>query len=257
MGILDGKKGLIFGVANDRSIAAGIARACHAQGAQLAFSHLPGDKMLRRCKLAVDELNPLFYAPCDVTQEGQLKEVFEQAKAEMGQIDFLVHSLAFADRNDLINPYHQTSREGFNLALNVSAYSLVEMTRELIAVQPDNPCSIIALTYLGSVMAVQNYNVMGVAKAALESSVRYLALELGPKNIRVNAISAGPVRTLAAMAVGDFQSMLELAEGKSPLKRTVSQDEVGTSAAYLLSDMASGVTGEIHYVDAGYNIVGL
>jgi len=257
MGILDGKKGLIFGVANDRSIAAGIGRACYEQGATLAFSYFPGDKMLRRATLAVDELNPVFYAPCDVTQDGQIKTVFEQAKSQLGQIDFVVHSLAFANRDDLIKPFHQTSREGFHLALNISTYSLVEMARELVAVQPQGPCSIIALTYLGSVMAIKNYNVMGVAKAALESSVRYLALELGEKNIRVNAISAGPIRTMAAMAVGEFQTMLEFAEKKSPLNRTVTQDEVGHAAAYLLSDMASGTTGEIHYVDAGYNIVGL
>ena len=257
MGILDAMKGLVFGVANDRSIAAGIARACYGHGAQLGFSHLPGEKMARRAGQATQEMAPLMLAPCDVAEDEQIKAVFEKAKEVMGQIDFVVHSLAFANREDLVNPFHQTSREGFRLALDISAYSLVAMAREYVAVQPDGPGSLITLTYLGSVMAVPHYNVMGVAKAALESSVRYLALELGEKNIRVNAISAGPIRTLAAMAVGGFQEMHEFAEKKAPLKRTVSQDEVGQTGAYLVSNMASGVTGEIIYVDAGYNIVGL
>ncbi len=256
MGILDGKKGLIFGVANDRSIATGVAKSCHAHGASLAFTHLPGDKNLRRVSQATKELDPLFLEPCDVTEEGSIKAIFEKAKSEMGQIDFVVHSLAFANRDDLVKPFSQTSKEGFELALNVSAYSLIEMAREYVAVQPDGPGSLMTMTYLGSVMAVPNYNVMGVAKAALESSVRYLALDLGEKNIRVNAISPGPIRTLAAMAVGDFGKMLDHATEKTPLKRTVDQSEVGETAAFFASDMSSGITGEITYVDAGYNIVG-
>jgi len=256
MPLLENKKGLIFGVANDRSIAAGIARSCHAHGATLAFSHLPGDKMLRRAKLAVQDFNPAMLEPCDVTNDNQIKNVFDKAAQTLGHIDFLVHSLAFANREDLVNPFHQTSREGFHLALDISAYSLVALTREYLRVQPDGPGSVITLSYLGSVKAVPNYNVMGVAKAALEASVRYLALELGPKNIRVNAISAGPIRTLAAMAVGDFQSMLDHTQNKAPLKRNVDTEDVGNTAVFLASDLASAVTGEIHYVDAGYHIVG-
>ena len=256
MGLLDGKKGFIFGVANDHSIAAGIARACHAAGATVGFSHLPGEKMERRVRLAVEDLEPALMAPCDVSDDEQIKAAFEQAKAELGQIDFVVHSLAFADRKDLTQPFYQTSREGFRLALDISAYSLVALAREYVAVQPEGPGSIITLTYLGAERAVPKYNVMGVAKAALESSVRYLALDLGGSGIRVNAISAGPIKTLAAMAVGDFSQMLEFAAQKACLKRNVDQDEVGQTGVYLASDMSSGVTGEVIYVDAGYNIVG-
>lgn len=256
MGLLDGKKGFIFGVANDRSIAAGIARACHAAGATMGFSHLPGEKMERRVRLAVEDLEPALMTPCDVSDDGQIKSACEQAKETLGQIDFVVHSLAFADRKDLTQPFYQTSREGFRLALDISAYSLVALAREYVAVQPEGPGSIITLTYLGAERAVPKYNVMGVAKAALESSVRYLALDLGEKGIRVNAISAGPIKTLAAMAVGDFSQMLDHAAQKACLKRNVNQDEVGQTGAYLASDMSSGVTGEVIYVDAGYNIVG-
>lgn len=257
MGILDGKNGLIFGVANDNSIAAGIARQCRAQGATLGFTHLPGDKMERRVRKVTDPLDAALLTPCDVSDDEQIHAVFEQAKAKLGQIDFVVHAIAFANRDDLTNPFHQTSRDGFSLALSISAYSLVAMAREYVKVQPDGPGSMVTLTYLGSVMAVPNYNVMGVAKAALESSVRYLAWELGEKNIRVNAISAGPIRTLSAMAVGDFQEMQDHAAKKACLRRNVDQDEVGSTAAYLASDLAGGVTGEILYVDAGYNVVGL
>jgi len=256
MPLLENKKGLIFGVANDRSIAAGIARSCHAHGATLAFSHLPGDKMLRRAKLAVQDFNPVMLEPCDVTDDDQIKNIFDKAAQTLGHIDFVVHSLAFANREDLTNPFHQTSREGFRLALDISAYSLVALAREYLRVQPDGPGSVITLSYLGSVKAVPNYNVMGVAKAALEAAVRYLALELGQQNIRVNAISAGPIRTLAAMAVGDFQSMLDYTQNKAPLKRNVDIDDVGNTAVFLASDLASAITGEIHYVDAGYHIVG-
>ena len=256
MGILDGKKGLIFGVANDRSIATGIASSCHNQGATLAFTHLPGNKNLRRTKQVIDDFDPAMFEPCDVTDDGQIKDVFDKAAKTLGHIDFLVHSLAFANREDLNNPFHQTSREGFRLALDISAYSLVALAREYLRVQPDGPGSIITLTYLGSVKAVPNYNVMGVAKAALEASVRYLALDLGQKNIRVNAISAGPIRTLAAMAVGDLQTMLDYTQNKSPLKRNVNIDDVGNTAVFLASDLSAAITGETHYVDCGYHIVG-
>ena len=256
MSILDGKKGLIFGVANDHSIATGIAQACHNHGAQLGFTFLPNEKMEHRVHQATKALDPILMEPCNVCDDEQIKAVFLKAKETMGYIDFVVHSLAFANREDLLRPFYQTSRDGFQLALNVSAYSLIALAREYEAVQ-QGPGSLFTVTYLGSVRAVPNYNVMGVAKAALESSVRYLALDLGKKGIRVNAISAGPIRTLAAMAVGDFQKMHELAEQKAPLRRNVDQEEVGQAGAYLASDMSSGVTGEIMYVDAGYNIVGV
>lgn len=256
MSILAGKKGLIFGVANDRSIAAGIAQACFDYGAKLGFTYLPGEKMERRVRQATKEMDPILMEPCDVCDDEQIKAVFQKAKQTMGYIDFVVHSIAFANREDLLKPFYQTSRDGFQLALNISAYSLIALAREYEAIQ-QGPASLITITYLGSIRAVPKYNVMGVAKAALEASVRYLALDLGKKGIRVNAISAGPIRTLAAMAVGDFQKMQEHAEEKAPLRRNVDQEEVGQAGAYLASDMSSGVTGEIMYVDAGYNIVGV
>lgn len=257
MGFLDGKNGLVFGVANDRSIATGIAQACHAQGARIGYTHLPGEKMERRVRQAVEELDPTFLVPCDVSDDQQIQAAFAAAKEQLGQIDFLVHSLAFADRKDLTQPFYQTSREGFRLALDVSAYSLVAVTRELMNVQPEGNCSVMTMSYLGAERAVPKYNVMGVAKAALEAVVRYLALDLGSQNVRVNGISAGPIKTLAAMAVGDFGQMLDFAAQKAPLQRNVDQDEVGKTGVYLASDLSSGVTGEVIYVDAGYNIVGL
>ncbi len=257
MSLLEGKNGLVFGVANDRSIAAGIARPCYAQGAKLGYSHLPGEKMERRARQAVQDLDPAFFVPCDVADDQQIKVALESAKKQLGRIDFIVHSLAFANREDLTQPFYRTSRDGFSLAMDISAYSLVAIAREYVAVQPEGPGSIMTLSYLGAERAVPKYNVMGVAKAALEACVRYLALELGEKSIRVNAISAGPIKTLAAMAVGDFSQMLEFAAQKAPLKRNVDQDDVGRTGVYLASDLSSGVTGEIIYVDAGYNIVGL
>ena len=257
MGILDGKNGLIFGVANDRSIAAGIARSCHAQGAKMAFTHLPGEKNARRVNQAVGDFDPTFISPCDVTDESQITAILKQAKEEMGHIDFLVHSLAFANKDDLTHQYHMTSKEGFSMALEISAYSLSAITRELMAVQPEGKCSIVTMSYLGAVMAVQNYNIMGVAKAALESAVRYLAIDLGPQKVRVNTISAGAIRTLASMGISDFPTMMEITERRSCLKRTVTQDEVGECAAFLASDMASGITAQTIYVDGGYNVAGL
>jgi enoyl-[acyl-carrier protein] reductase I len=253
MGLMDGKRGIIFGVANDMSIAWGIAQQLHAAGATLAFTYL-NDSLEKRVRPLAESLQSPLVLPCDVASDAQIEETFATLEKAWGKIDFVVHSVAFANREDLKQPFTQTSREGFMLALDISAYSLVAMTRYAVPLMNEGG-SILAMSYLGAERAIPGYNVMGVAKAALEASVRYLASELGEKNIRVNAISAGPIRTLAASAVGDFKSKIKLMDDYAPLRRTVTQEEVGKSALYFLSDLASGVTGEIHYVDGGFNIV--
>lgn len=259
MGLLDGKKGLILNIANDRSIAWHIAVNAIKQGATCGFGYLPIEKMERRVRKAMEEGNfsDAFLAPCDVGSDESIESFFAAARERFGTIDFLVHSLAFADRAYLAaGKFITTPRDVFAKALDISAYSLIAMTRAAVPLMP-NGGSIVALTYLGSGKAVPGYNVMGVAKAALESSMRYLALELGERKIRVNTISAGPVRTLSAMAVGGIDEVFAHVERKSPLKRIIDPDEVGKTAMYLLSDLSSGVTGENTYVDSGFNIVGL
>lgn len=253
MDLMKGKRGVIFGVANDKSIAWGIAQQLHAAGAELAFTYL-NEAMDRRVRPLAESLEAKIVLPCDVQQEDEIAAVFAELKERWGRIDFLVHAIAFANREDLKQPFSQTSREGFQLALDVSAYSLVSLTRHAIPIMNAGG-SIVAMTYLGSVRSVPAYNVMGVAKAALESSVRYLAAELGEKEIRVNAISAGPIKTLAASGIGGFKEKLRFAEERAPLRRLVTQDDVGRSALYLLSDLAGGVTGEVHYVDCGFSTV--
>jgi enoyl-[acyl-carrier protein] reductase I len=261
MGLLDGKKGLILNIANDRSIAAHIAHNAVKQGAVCGFGFLPMDnpeKSERRVRKAMQEYGfaDSFLHPCDVASDPQIDQFFAAAKDRLGAIDFLVHSLAFADRNFLVRgKFHETPRQTFNQALDISAYSLIALARAAIPLMP-NGGSIIALTYLGSQRAVPGYNVMGVAKAALESSMRYLAAELGEKKIRVNTISAGAVRTLSAMAVGGIDEMFEKAVQFAPLRRNIDADEVGKTAVYLLSDLSSAVTGENIFVDCGINIVG-
>jgi len=261
MGLLDGKKGLILNIANDRSIAAHIAANAVKHGATCGFGFLPMDnpeKSERRVRRAMEELgfaNSWLHS-CDVASDQSLDRFFGAAKDHFSTIDFLVHSLAFADRTYLAKgKFHTTPRAVFNQALDISAYSLIAMTRAALPLMP-NGGSIIALTYLGSERAVPGYNVMGVAKAALESSMRYLAAELGEKKIRVNTISAGPVRTLSAMAVGGIDEMFEKVSQFAPLRRNIEADEVGKTAVYLLSDLSSGVTGENIFVDSGINIVG-
>ena len=259
MGLLDGKKGLILSVANDRSIAWHIAKNAIEQGATCGFGYLPLEKMERRVRKALEEggFGQSWLYPCDVSKDEEIENFFAAAKEQFGTIDFLVHSLAFADRNYLaIGKFLSTPREVFKQALDISAYSLIGLSRAVAPLMP-NGGSIVALTYLGSEKAVPGYNVMGVAKAALESTMRYLAFELGEKKIRVNTVSAGPIRTLSAMAVGGIDEMFDHVERKSPLKRNVDGDEVGKTAVYLLSDLSSGVTGENIYVDSGFNIVGL
>ncbi len=252
MGLMTGKRGVIFGVANDKSIAWGIARQLSAAGAELAFTYL-NEALEKRVRPLAESLDSTIILPCDVQNEEEMSAVFGELKKQWGKIDFVVHAIAFANREDLKHPFSQTSREGFRLALDISAYSLVSMTRCALPVLQKGG-SIITMTYLGSVRTVPAYNVMGVAKAALESSVRYLAAELGEKGIRVNAVSAGPIKTLAASGIASFKEKLRVAEERAPLQRLVTQDDIGKAALYLLSDLSSGVTGEIHYVDGGFNI---
>lgn len=253
MGLMSGKRGIIFGVANEMSIAWGIAQQLKEHGAELAFTYLNGS-LEKRVRPLAEQLGSKVILPCDVSKEGDIEAVFEELRQQWGSIDFVVHAVAFADREDLKHPFSQTSRDGFKLAMDISAYSLVAVTRSAIPLMSAGG-SILTLTYLGAQRAVPNYNVMGVAKAALEASVRYLAAELGPQQIRVNAISAGPIRTLAASGIANFRSKVKLMDDYAPLRRTVTQAEVGKSAAYFLSDLASGVTGEVHYVDAGFSMV--
>jgi enoyl-[acyl-carrier protein] reductase I len=259
MSLLAGKKGLVLNVANDRSIAWHIGNNCIKHGATTGFGYLPVEKMERRARKAMEEggFADAWLAPCDVGSDESIAAFFDAAGKQFGKIDFLVHCLAFANKDYLaIGKFASTPRDVFRQALDISAYSLIALSRAAAPLMTAGG-SIIALTYLGSEKAVPGYNVMGVAKAALESSSRYLAYELGPQNIRVNTISAGPVRTLSAMAVGGIDEMFAHQERKSPLKRNIDGDEVGKTAVYLLSDLASGVTGENIYVDAGFNIVGL
>ena len=252
MGLMDGKRGVIFGVANEKSIAWGVAQQLHNAGAELAFTYL-NEALEKRVRPLAESLGSQVILPCDVGSDADIETVFNTLKQEWGTIDFVVHAVAFANRDDLKNPFSQTSRDGFRLALDISAFSLVAMTRCAVPLMPQDG-SVVTMSYLGSMMAVPGYNVMGVAKAALESSVRYLAAELGRQNIRINAISAGPIKTLAASGVGNFKEKLHIMEERSPLRRTVTQEEVGKASLYLLSELASGVTGEVHYVDGGFNI---
>lgn len=252
MGLMDGKRGIIFGVANDMSIAWGIAQQLHAAGATLAFTYL-NEALEKRVRPLAESLQSPLILQCDVASDEQIAQTFAAVEKAWGKIDFVVHAVAFANREDLKQPFSQTSRQGFHLALDISAYSLVAMSHYAIPLLNEGG-SILTMSYLGAERAVPGYNVMGVAKAALEASVRYLAAELGEKKIRVNAISAGPIRTLAASAVGDFKSKIKLMDDFAPLRRTVTQEEVGKASLYFLSDLSSGVTGEIHYVDGGFNI---
>jgi enoyl-[acyl-carrier protein] reductase I len=255
MGLLDGRKALIFGVANDHSIAWGIARALHAEGATIGFSSVES-LIERRVRPLANELGSEFVEPCDVQSDDDIDRVFASWKERYGDLDILVHALAYAKREDLEGAFADTSREGFALALDVSAYSLVALTRRAAPLMTDGG-SILTLTYYGSEKVVANYNVMGVAKAALEACVRYLAVDLGPRGIRVNAISAGPIRTLAASGVGGFKKMWGRFRDVAPLRRNVDIDDVGASALFLASDLSRGVTGEILYVDAGFNVIGV
>lgn len=255
MHLLAGKKALIFGLANQRSIAWGIAQAFHEHGAQLGFSYAV-PQLERRVRPLAEELGVNFVEMCDVTKDEEITAVFQKAAAHFGHIDILIHAIAFAEREDLEGRFYNTRRDGFAIAMDVSVYSLVALTRAARPLMPAGG-SILSLTYYGAEKVVPHYNVMGVAKAALEASTRYLAADLGPEGIRVNAISAGPIKTLSAAGIAGFRKMLSYVEERAPLRRNVSQEEVGRTALWLCSDLASGVTGEIVYVDAGYHILGM
>jgi enoyl-[acyl-carrier protein] reductase I len=255
MKLLEGKKALIFGIANKRSIAWGIAKAFHEHGAELGFSYgIP--QLEKRVMPLAEQVGVSFVEMADVTKDEDISAVFEKAGDHFGNIDILVHSIAYAKQEDLTGRFVNTSRDGFAMALDISAFSLVALTRHAKDLMPDGG-SVLTMSYYGAEKAVPHYNSMGVAKAALEASVRYLALDLGPDNIRVNAISAGPIKTLAAAGIAGFRKMLRYTEDRNPLRRNVDQDEVGRSAVYLCSDLGSGVTGEVVHVDAGYHILGM
>lgn len=253
--LMKGKKGLIMGVANDRSIAWGIARACAAQGAELAFTY-QGEQLKKRVLPLAESTGAQIIESCDVTDEASLDALFQTLKEKWGKIDFVVHGIAFSDKNELDGMYVGTSRENFLRTMDISCYSFTAVAQRAWPLMAEGG-SLLTLSYIGAERCMPHYNVMGVAKAALEASVRYLSVDLGPKNIRVNAISAGPIKTLAASGIGDFRYILRWNEINAPLHRNVTQMEVGNSALYLLSELGSGVTGEILYVDAGYHNVGM
>jgi enoyl-[acyl-carrier protein] reductase I len=256
MKLLEGKKALIFGIANKNSIAWGIAKSLHAQGCELGFSY-GFEQLERRVRPLAAELGVEFVEECNIEKDDEIEKVFQKVGEHFGHIDILVHAIAHAKREDLAGTYVDTSRDGFQLAMDVSVYSLVALTRAAVPLMTNGGGSIICLTYYGAEKAVPHYNVMGVAKAALEASTRYLAADLGPQNIRVNAISAGPIKTLSAAGIAGFRKMLKYTEERSPLRRNVTQEEVGQTALWLASNLSSGVTGEVIYVDAGYNILGM
>lgn len=255
MGLLDGKVALIFGVANKRSIAWGIAQALHAEGATIALSYA-GEALERRVKPLAEEIGCDFVEECDVTQDEMLDDVFEKVEARFGKIDILVHSVAFAHSEDLGGRFINVSRDGFKMALDISAYSLIAMAKRAEPLMTDGG-SIIAMTYYAAEKVMPDYNVMAIAKSALESITRYLAVDMGEQNIRVNAISAGPIKTLAAAGIPGFRSLLKYFDKVAPLGDLVSSEDVGQTALYLASDMSSRVTGEVIHVDSGYNVLGL
>ena len=253
--LMQGKRGLVMGVANNRSIAWGIAQAAHAQGAKLAFTY-QGDALKKRVEPLATELGAVVVGHCDVTEAATLDAAFAAAERHFGGLDFLVHAIAFSDKDQLTGRYVDTTAENFTKTLLISAYSLTAIAQRAERLMTEGG-SILTLTYYGAEKVMPHYNVMGVAKAALEASVRYLAVDLGAKRIRVNAISAGPIKTLAASGIGDFRYILKWNELNAPLKRTVSIEEVGDAALYLLSDLSRAVTGEVHHVDSGYHVVGM
>ncbi|MEO0031303.1 MAG: hypothetical protein RIS94_1061 [Pseudomonadota bacterium] len=254
-GLMKGKRGLIMGLANDKSLAWGIAQKLAEQGAELAFSY-QGEALEKRVRPLAASLGSDFLIECDVSDMDALDQTFETLKARWPTIDFIVHAIGYSDKNQLRGRFYDTTLDNFLMTMNISAYSLVAVTKRAVEMMPTGG-SILTLTYYGAEKVVPHYNVMGVAKAALETSVKYLANDCGPANIRVNAISAGPIKTLAASGIGDFRYILKWNELNSPLRRNVTIDDVGGSGLYFLSDLSSGVTGEVHHVDAGYHIVGM
>lgn len=254
-GIMAGKRGLIMGVANQKSIAWGIAQACADQGAEMAFT-FQGEALEKRVRPLAASVGADIVLPCDVTDTASIDAVFAELEAKWGKLDFLLHAIAYADKSELTGRYVDTSMENFAMSMNISCYSFTAVAQRAEKLMTDGG-SMATLTYYGAEKVMPHYNVMGVAKAALETSVRYMAMDLGPKNIRVNSISAGPIKTLAASGIGDFRYILKWNELNSPLRRNVTQEDVGKSGMYLLSDLSSGVTGECHHVDSGYHVVGM
>jgi enoyl-[acyl-carrier protein] reductase I len=254
-GLMSGKRGLIMGLANDKSLAWGIAQKLHEHGAEMAFS-FQGEALKKRVEPLAAQVGSDFLIECDVSDMGAMDAAFAEIEARWGTMDFLVHAIGFSDKAELRGLYVDTSLENFLMTMNISAYSLVAATKRARPLMK-NGGSIVTLTYYGAEKVVPHYNVMGVAKAALEASVKYLANDLGPENIRVNAISAGPIKTLAASGIGDFRYILKWNELNAPLRRNVTIEDVGGSGLYFLSDLASGVTGEVHHVDGGYHVVGM
>ncbi len=254
---LTGKNALVTGIANNRSIAWGIAQQLHKAGANIGVTYLPDeDRRVKKIEELVEPVKPSLFLPCNVQDDAQIQSTFETVKEKWGRIDILIHCLAFANKEDLSGNFVDTSRAGFATALDISAYSLVKLCAAAKPLMTEGG-SVVTLTYLGGVRVIPNYNVMGIAKAALEMNVRYLAADLGPHNIRVNGISAGPIRTLASSAVGGILDMIHHVEQSAPLRRTVTQTEVGNTAAFLSSDLSSGITGQIIYVDSGYEVMGM
>ena len=254
-GVMAGKRGLIMGLANDKSIAWGIAQACHEQGAELAFSYM-GDAFKKRVEPLGASIGVDTFVDCDVSDPASIDAAFAAIEKKWGKLDFLVHAIGFSDKNELRGRYVDTSYDNFMMTMDVSVWSFTAVAQRAEKLMTDGG-SMLTLTYYGAEKVMPHYNVMGVAKAALEASVKYMAMDLGPKNIRVNALSAGPIKTLAASGIGDFRYIMKWNELNSPLRRNVTQQDVGKSAMYLLSDLASGVTGENHHVDAGYQVVGM
>ena len=254
--LMEGKRVLVFGVANARSIAWGISKVFHEHGARLGFTYL-NEALERRVRPLADQVDADMVLECDATNDEQVADVFDTVEREWGGLDVLVHSIAYADRSDLEGRFLDTSREGFLKAMEVSAYTLVSLTRAAAPMLTESGGNVVAMTYYGAEKVVPHYNVMGVAKAALEASVRYLAVDLGPDGVRVTAISAGPVKTLAAAGIHGFRKMLKAAEERAPLHRNITQEEIGNTALFLCSDLGSGVTGEVTYVDAGYHVLGM
>jgi enoyl-[acyl-carrier protein] reductase I len=254
--LMKGKRGLVMGIANDHSIAWGIARALAGQGAELAFTY-QGEALGKRVKPLAESLGIDLVLPCDVENLASVDSVFGALRARWGRLDFLVHAIAFSDKNELKGRYADTTRENFSRTMMISCFSFTELARRAAELMPESGGTMITLTFGGSTRVMPNYNVMGVAKAALEASVRYLAADFGPRGIRVNAISAGPVRTLAGSGIGDARAMFAYQQRHSPLGRGVTLEELGGSALYLLSDLSGGVSGETHFVDSGYNIISM
>ena len=254
-GLMTGKRGLIMGLANDKSMAWGIAKALHDAGAEIALSY-QGEMMKKRALPLAEQLQAPIVAECDVSDDSSIDALFATLREKWGKIDFLVHAIGFSDKNELRGGYASTSRDNFRVTMDISVYSFTAVAARAAPLMTDGG-SMVTLTYLGGERVMPHYNVMGVAKAALEASVRYLAEDFGPKGIRVNAISAGPIKTLAASGIGDFRYILKWNELNSPLRRTVTIEDVGNSALYLLSDLGAGVSGETHHVDAGYHAIGM